>query len=388
MTVMASSAWRSQSRAYRQGSVTFTQTRGPGRYRPGDLPEEYKKYLPRPDPSWTATPRIRPGYPGQTTGPHHTDVKIPGGKGPVNVRDIARYAYYMAVANFNVGGPVSFVCNYAGASRPSEKFQIFCGLVYDLGEYGLRPGGREIHFARPGSGTTGQTGVVYPVAVQNGNLHLPRLRRLGLDDYKDPVPEPWFEIRPDEAQPNPWKEWAGSANPTRVRVRERQIKVRSALQSAERAGPIALFLLRLVLRGVNAATESADLIWAIYWALPGEYRGPDHTPVEAAQRIWQNWEQINLRRALKNIISNQLEDALIGSAGQGYTKYRQAVWEKYGVDIGSEPGSTGFGGLGGPGEEALPGLDYFFPEEMKEIRKRVREWENEGPDAGDFDIIP
>lgn len=291
-------------------------------------------------------------------------------------------------SNFNTGGGAArFTCTTVGANRPSEKFQIYCGIVYDLGAYGLRPGGSEIHFARPtGPGNDGQTGVVYAVAKQGAGLYLPRIHRPSSRDYEqavDPLPEEMVRVN---HVADPFGDWRGTGNPRPARQGEREIKVRNALNMAKRAGPVAVFLLRLVLRGVNAATESADLIWAIYWALPVQYRGPDETPIQAAQRIWQNWEHINLRRALKNVIQNQLEDALIGSAGAGYTKYRQAVWDKYGIDIGSEPGSTGFGGLGGPGEEALPGLDYFFPDEMKAIRDSIRDWEEGGPDAGD--IIP
>lgn len=298
-------------------------------------------------PDWELTPRIRPGFPGQQSGPHHTDVKIPGGKGPVNVRDIFRYSLAMTIANFNTSGLASFVCNYNGASRPSDNFQIYCGIFYDLGEYGLRPGGREIHFARPtGTGNNGQTGVVYPVAVRNGNLYLPRQQALRPEDYQDPV----AEYTPDEAvaqaQPSPWKAWSRSANARAARRGEREIKVKNPAEMAGRAGNAAALLLRLVLAGVNAATETADLIWAVYWALPYQYRGPDSTPVEAAERIWANWQHINVGKALYNIGKNQLEDAFYGAAGQGWQKYRRAVWDKYGVDIGSQPGSLGFGGLG------------------------------------------
>lgn len=327
------------------------------------------------------------GLPGQTTSPHHTDIAVATSQGRRALKGW-RGVLPLLWSNFNTSGDERFVCNRSG-SRPSEKFQIFCGVVYDLGEYGLRPGSSEIHFAVPTSGTSGRTGIVYAVAKNNGSLYLPRVRNVSSSDYEQPIDDPktLIEERPSR-QTDPWAEWRKSPNNKPVRVREREIKVRNAGEMARRAGPAAVFLLRMVLRGVNAATESADLIWAIYWALPPGSRGPDKTPLEAAQRILENWRDINIPRALRNIITNQLEDELIGRAGQGWTDYRKAVWDKYGIDIGSEPGSTGFGGLGGPGTEQLPGLEYFFPEEMKAIGKAIRDWENGGPTAGDFDIIP
>lgn len=86
----------------------------------------------------------------------------------------------------------------------------------------------------------------------------------------------------------------------------------------------------LIAKIVNAATESADLIDAIYKGLPRKIRGKAYwageatTPIERAKLIYENFDKIEWGRAVYEIVANQLEDRAFGRLGRIGAKANQA----------------------------------------------------------------
>lgn len=100
------------------------------------------------------------------------------------------------------------------------------------------------------------------------------------------------------------------------RKNEKEIKKRGLIK------PGSLLAIAL-----GTATEGSDLIYAIYDALPdkaklGEKAGWRHKvirrppPQEAARRIYDNLEDLDVSAAAENYLTNWIEDQLIGRANQ------------------------------------------------------------------------
>jgi hypothetical protein len=100
---------------------------------------------------------------------------------------------------------------------------------------------------------------------------------------------------------------------------------------------------RLARKLINAATESGDVIDAIWDAVPYEdrkhwrHKGEDgkyHDPrlTKKVQLLYEHWDKVDTSKALRNIALNELEDTVIGQShhyvnkgliGTGY--YRSPV---------------------------------------------------------------
>lgn len=66
------------------------------------------------------------------------------------------------------------------------------------------------------------------------------------------------------------------------------------------------------LRAAMAATEWGDAIDAIFQALPRRYKRGVRGGAEKALAIWRHFGDVNLPKAVVNLISNQVEDWIIG----------------------------------------------------------------------------
>lgn len=67
----------------------------------------------------------------------------------------------------------------------------------------------------------------------------------------------------------------------------------------------------------GAVTESMDFIGALYKALPWCLRPVGFvSPAKQAEALWKNWEYINWREGMANLVENQIEDRVIGMVGQ------------------------------------------------------------------------
>lgn len=111
----------------------------------------------------------------------------------------------------------------------------------------------------------------------------------------DPVIVQWPDLVPGTTtRPRPGPRRPGP------RVREKKIKV---------AGVFDLLF--------GSVTESMDFIAALYKALPWCKRPVGFVgPQKQAQALYDNWEYINWREAMANLVENQIEDHVIGLIGQ------------------------------------------------------------------------
>ena len=73
-----------------------------------------------------------------------------------------------------------------------------------------------------------------------------------------------------------------------------------------------------VLRVVENLTEAQDMLDAFYYALPKEYRPRGATPLQRDMLLLQYYEQVDLNKAIENVIKQQVGDMVFGMLGKGY----------------------------------------------------------------------
>ena len=99
---------------------------------------------------------------------------------------------------------------------------------------------------------------------------------------------------------------------------------------------------------IDNVTEWKDLVDAIYGGLPAKLRGSLYwqglasNPEERAYSIWLYWDQIDWTIALRNIVENEIEDAIVGGIGKLARKTNQLRAQF------SPDGQTGIGVHTGP----------------------------------------
>lgn len=145
--------------------------------------------------------------------------------------------------------------------------------------------------------------------------------------------EPSSKPKPD-GQPSPAFDLAtGGALPpqkprgrTAPNAREKEKKMR--LTSAGRAA----------LTGINAFTEGLDFLNALFSALDpkilAQYKGRKLTPAQKMEILWQNFDHIRVDNALQNLITNEIEDRIIGSIGQKVGQASRASGRPIGYQAG------------------------------------------------------
>lgn len=81
---------------------------------------------------------------------------------------------------------------------------------------------------------------------------------------------------------------------------------------------------RLMRRARDAGysvTEALDALDAIWQALPRKYRTKGATPQQKVADLWKNWKALNVNKAILNLISNHLLDAVIGRTNAAVMHY-------------------------------------------------------------------
>lgn len=74
-------------------------------------------------------------------------------------------------------------------------------------------------------------------------------------------------------------------------------------------------------------TESQDALDALHKALPKHLQAPPWSdPLTRDQQVWKHWKQVDLRKALKELVKNEVEDRAYGAIG----KARAATQKKRG----------------------------------------------------------
>lgn len=114
--------------------------------------------------------------------------------------------------------------------------------------------------------------------------------------------------------------YAPGQNPVAVPPAGNQPPARAERERKFRGNAATRFLLSWA---VNGITESLDVVNAAYKAIPFELRkelwkaqrGKISTK-EKIQFVWENWDKIEGEDFVKELVKNQIEDFLIGKAGQ------------------------------------------------------------------------
>ena len=151
-------------------------------------------------------------------------------------------------------------------------------------------------------------------------------------DRPDGQPGPTIEVTPGrpmvERNPNPQQ------RPARPRPGEKEGKRK------------VVTMVAFVRRILNTVTESADLITAIWKAIPYKDRMDYHqgkrkpTIQDRAQAIYDMFDKIDWEEALNNVIENQIEDFAFGKAGKaGGKKAGELQRDRIAPDTGRGYGS-------------------------------------------------
>lgn len=83
-----------------------------------------------------------------------------------------------------------------------------------------------------------------------------------------------------------------------------------------------------LLRYVNAATEAADAIEALWEAIPKNLRGKSKKVQDMTADLWKHWRSIDIRNAVINLIMNQIEDFAYGQIGKLSKTVKQELWNQ------------------------------------------------------------
>lgn len=114
--------------------------------------------------------------------------------------------------------------------------------------------------------------------------------------------------------------------PSPPRRGERERKVRTNLPAG------------LVNSALNAVTEGADLIDAVYQALPEKLRkreqakrhGKDPKIGDKLWLLWNNYDKVDIEQAAFNVVKEGIEDAVFGRLGQAAGRGRRSPYGDYG----------------------------------------------------------
>lgn len=136
-----------------------------------------------------------------------------------------------------------------------------------------------------------------------------------------PLPRPWPSRypRPGRLPEDRVSEEPVNRNPyERPSPRPRPIRKREKEPPKRRVTPTIARRLRTALgKIVGGASEAAELIDAMYEALPDEIRtAKDDTLVKKLDRIFQNADKIDVAKFIENAVKNQKEDAVWGDGWQ------------------------------------------------------------------------
>lgn len=91
-------------------------------------------------------------------------------------------------------------------------------------------------------------------------------------------------------------------------------------------------------KALNFVTEGLDILNALWDALPDgaqtKKKGVVTRPDQKLRDLYDNWEQVDWDRAFDNIIENQVEDYVLGKAGQKLAKANRLSGHSFGYGIG------------------------------------------------------
>jgi len=164
-----------------------------------------------------------------------------------------------------------------------------------------------------------------------------------------PLPVPWAAL--PHWQPNPHRSptertHKGPKPETRTRTKN-ATRLKALLLLTHRLAPpgravkekkffYAIHSASLLGQVLGLVTESMDATYALWDAMDesircGWRRPPPHV---AANLIYEHWDKIDYEKALRNIIENEIEDRVIGKAGQLAGKASRNFGFAFGIQVG------------------------------------------------------
>lgn len=145
------------------------------------------------------------------------------------------------------------------------------------------------------------------------------------------TPAPTYEVVPGLGPPVPIKPEVQFKVPG-PRVRERKLKISTVA--------------RVSLKMVNLVTESGDYIDVFYDALDKDCkRLASHRglrimrPQHKLEALYANWNCVDMKKAIKGLIENEVEDRVIGAIGKRIGKFSRQSGRPVGYESG--PGAPG-----------------------------------------------
>ena len=75
-------------------------------------------------------------------------------------------------------------------------------------------------------------------------------------------------------------------------------------------------------------TEFNDLVESLWKALPASLRkklGKPDTPQEMYSDVYLHWRDINVEDAIKNVLKNMIEDAMVGAKSKAFDDFRKLI---------------------------------------------------------------
>lgn len=166
-------------------------------------------------------------------------------------------------------------------------------------------------------------------------------------NHMDQLSRGYIRAQDPAKVPNDWSlaiELGGQARPFAPKTHEMVSPTGTAQKPVKEKKAKLSPAFAFFLKAVSAATESLDFVDAIYDAIPIElrprYRDSKHekkvlTPLEKAQAIFDNLENIDLDRAMINLIAEQAEDRFYGTFGKMGGEISKRLNISYGAGLNS-----------------------------------------------------
>lgn len=132
-----------------------------------------------------------------------------------------------------------------------------------------------------------------------------------------PAPSPGAGDRP-RVSSRPATRHETKNRPPRNREKEKKIHVRTVAGGAWAV--------------LNLITEGLDFLDVLWGALPKQHKTKGRpTPYDKARDIYDNWEAIDVAKAVENYINNQIEDYVYGMIGQQVAKAQGIIGSPTGL---------------------------------------------------------
>lgn len=88
---------------------------------------------------------------------------------------------------------------------------------------------------------------------------------------------------------------------------------------------------------INLVTETKDAVDAFWWALPAKFRKGTLLP-DRFRDLWQHWDEVDMGKALRNLIRNEITDQVVGRIGRAVSRtYRNNPYWTRPVGVSTGP---------------------------------------------------